>query len=209
MTDILVDSDEIKRISKHYFRERLLEETHNIISIIMEQYDELLIQPLGDSVTTALHPSNYRDLFYNKLSVFNYLSDSEESLIFTTPDIDNFDFSDGLEFIHMVLYGLPGEYVEIEKDDFMSVFNELHVDGPGVIALPEGIYLVKRTSQVNRLENILDKRFDTSPFSKSKSIDIFSDADIYVDDNLDLWIDDSVKKAKAIFGKSNSRGALR
>ena len=208
MGDITLDSDELKGLVKTYLRERFLLESHNVISIIMEQYDEQLIYELDSSVSTSLHPVYYKDLFYNTLSIFDYVVETEDSISFNAPDMDDFDFSGGLEIIHVILSGLVGDYVEVDSDDFMSIYNDLPEDSGDIIELPEGIYLVKRSSSINRLENILDKKFDSFPFSNIGPIDIFQEADNYVDRNLETWIDETIRRAKAMFN-SKTKGVGR
>ena len=193
---ISVISDDMKHKVKERLKQNFLKESEIIKDIIIKQYDDKLVDVVGDS-ESLLDPSFYRDTFILRLDGFKYTTEHEDAVTINIPDMDTFDFSGGLEAVETMLSGLVGDYVEVEDEDYISIFNAVPKSEDDIISFPEGVYLIRYSASIYRLENILNKSFNKYPFSNTPPIDIFEDATYYVDSNLDKWMDSAIRQAES------------
>ena len=200
--DKVVDviSEDMKTLTKSRFKKVFLSERDRIHEMIMDQYNEKLVDVVANN-ESLIDPTFYSDLFSSRLYDFEFIDEDGDSVIINSPDINSFDFSNGLEPIEFILEGVVGEYVEISDDDYLSVFNALPQVNDDMISFPEGVHLIKNSITINKLENILNKKFTIYPFSNMPPIDIFSDAESFIDSNLDKWIDIAIKEADRLLVK--------
>jgi hypothetical protein len=163
-----------------------------IKDIIMEDYDFNLNDIANPK--SKLAPDNYAGEFLKRLDDFDYIDLTAKGVRLTTPDMENFDFRDGLEPVETILEGMIGRYVEVEHDDYQRVTGRSTYRGKRM-----DVYLIKYTNEVRDWEKDLDKKFEEYAFSNSPPIDIFERAEIFVNENMEKWIDDAIKKSQKEF----------
>lgn len=163
-----------------------------IKELILEDYDFNLNDVANPK--SKLAPEKYMDEFIKRLDDFEYLDETARGVVLKTPDMENFDFRDGLEPILTVLEGLAGRYVEVEQEDYKRVTGRQTYRGER-----KEVYLIKYNNQVRDWEKDLDKKFEEYAFSNSPPIDIFERADEFVDDNMSMWLDEAIKKSQKEF----------
>jgi len=153
------------------FNDDVVDEIKNLIISSYEQELEGIV----DSEYDNIKPESYKDSFIKRLNEFGYIVDDDggENVTFICPDMDNFDFSDGLEFIYNILSGLVGNYYKVhssylgyEDEDTMFIVGESN---------PYIEYL-----DLNKLELF--------EFSNTEPKDIFQDAEEFVSDNMEEWL---------------------
>ena len=57
------------------------------------------------------------------------------------------------------------------------------------------VFLVRYTVSVRNTEKGLNKRFIRYPFSNTQPVDILEAGNLFVSDNLDLWINNAIEKS--------------
>lgn len=186
-----------------------LSEVPEVKSIILNGYDGL-----SDMVTDVESKSNpliLRSEFENKLDDFVYIKRTDNSNIqFITPDLLNFDFS-GIELIKQILEGTSGQYVEVSYDDMIKLTGKTTInDVPIDKNLPKQkrVYLIRYTNAVRTKEkSILKKKLIRFPFSNTHALDanVFGPAEEYVDHNIDMWTNDSIKRSTTIISQKYRR----
>ena len=144
-------------------------------------------------------PENYQSKFVERLDDFEYIKEYEDGDTFVTPDMSNFDFSGELEILNMILEGLVGKYYEVTAKDIMKANNNKLPAGRIVIdatkAPKNRNYLLRSNDPIaKKVEaTIGNKNLILYPFSNTPSIDIFEAAETYVNDNMEKWIDDTIR----------------
>lgn len=122
------------------------------------------------------------------------------------PDMETFNFSNGLEIVETMLEGVAGTYVEIDEQDYLYIFGKKSkfIKAVDDRVLPKDrVFLVRYTGNVRRAEKNLNKRFVKYPFSNSSPIDIVEKANTYVKGELDKCIDNIIQKSiKEVISKS-------
>ena len=119
-------------------------------------------------------------------------------IILHIPDMETFDFSDGLEVVETMLEGTSGTYVEINEQDYLHAFGRKPKFIKAVddrVSSKDRVFLVRYTGNVRRAEKSLNKRFVKYPFSNSPPIDILEKGNSYVKDELDKRIDIVIQKS--------------
>jgi hypothetical protein len=163
-----------------------------IKDIILEDYGFSLLD-IADP-KSRLAPERFLSEFQNRLEDFEYIRIVSRSkrgvrkIVFSVPDMENFDFSGKLRTIENTLEGMVGKYVEISKEDFLKATGRKHLG-------PDDPFLEKRTAKVRGWEKKLDRRFPDYAFSNMSPIDIFSRAEQFYDENIDRWSEMAEKKS--------------
>ena len=145
----------------------------------------------------------YIEEMLNRLDEFEYVQETEEGKIaFVVPDMDNFDFSGPkMRVIEQILEGTVGVYVEVSAEDYEKMFDKrVLARDPIDASVPrkEIIYLMRYNSVLRNAEiNTFGRRgyLVKYPFSNTPPIRIFDEADKFVDENIDDWIEAALKSA--------------
>ena len=160
--------------------------------IILEDYDFELKDIANPK--SKLAPERFQGEFSNRLDDFDYVDIEFKGVKFITPDMYNFDFRDGLEPIENILEGMVGKYVEVEHRDYVRATGRQTYRGKR-----SEVYLIRYTTEVRNWEKSMDKKFDPYAFSNTPPLDIFSRADQFVSDTMDMWINEAVEKSQKEF----------
>lgn len=163
-----------------------------IKDIILEDYDFNLNDVANPK--SKLAPDGYVGEFTKRLNSFDYLDKTSKGVKLITPDMENFDFRDGLEVVETVLEGLVGRYIEVEHDDYQRATGRSTYRGKRA-----EVYLIKYNNEVRDWEKDLDKKFEEYAFSNTPPIDIFARAEIFVNENMERWIEEAVEKSQKEF----------
>ena len=160
-------------------------EVNIVKQMIMDSFDTELSNVVIN-IKSKTNPILYRDTFEERLESFNFIEDSGNSIEMNVPTMENFDFSGGLRVLERIMEGTVGVYVEMDAEDFMSIFkrrprNEEHL-------------WVRYGAKIIKAEQDLNKKFVRNPFSNTPPIRIFEAAEMYVDNNMKRWIRESLKK---------------
>lgn len=158
------------------FEEHVIEEVKN--SIISSYESEL--EGVVSSDYDNIKPESYKDVFIERLNDFTYIIDDEENVTFVCPDMENFDFSDGLEFIYNILSGLVGNYYKVHSSD-------LGYDDE------DTMFVVGEDNSY--IENLDINKLELFEFSNTEPKDIFQDAEEFVSENMDDWLSQASKSA--------------
>lgn len=195
-----------KKSTKKNVISRLELATTEVIDFIMKLYDDMLIGPVID-VNSKTNPAHYRDEFLERLNNFEYIEDFGDVINFVVPSMDNFNFSGRLKIIENIMDGTSGVYIEIDGKQYEMLFP--NKKPPIVEALDRSvpknrmIYLVKYNYGLGKIWRTVfpRKKMVRFPFSNSPPIRVFEDANTFVDDNLDKWINEAVGNTTKKFEK--------
>jgi hypothetical protein len=194
MADEIVDT--YKKLIKKHVIARLEFASVEVTDYIMELYDEHLVSPVAD-VNSRSNPLYYRDGFLEKLNEFEYIESSGDVINFIVPNMNNFGFSGRLKMIENIMDGTAGIYIEVDGQQYGILFP--NKKPPIVEALDRSIpksqmiYLVKYNYGIGKRWSVLfpKKRMVRFPFSNVPPIEIFEDANTFVDERLDKWIEEA------------------
>ena len=170
--------------------------------VIMTSYrTELVVSDRNSKTNPQLEI--YIEEMLNRLDEFEYVQENEEGKItFVVPDMDNFDFTGSkMRVIEQILEGTVGVYVEVSAEDYEKMFDKrILARDPIDASVPrkEIIYLMRYNSVLRNAErNTFGRRgyLVKYPFSNTPPIRIFDEADKFVDENIDDWIEAALKSA--------------
>lgn len=177
---------------------KLSEVSASVIEILMESYDVELTVTDRNSKTNP-QESKYRDEFEKRLLEFEYIKDNNGEINFSLPSMETFDFSgNSMKVIEQILEGTTGIYVEVNAKDYEQMFGKRIISrDPLDTSVPkkELIYLMKYDNVVRVAERNTFGRNNylvRYPFSNTPPILVLDAADIFVKNNMDKWIDESV-----------------
>jgi hypothetical protein len=177
--------------------------------VILNSYDENLIGKVTNR-RSKTNPSLYLEEFTERLEEFEYIDDSPifpNLPAFIVPDIENFDFSGRLIVIHTILEGLAGKHMEVSAAQYEAMYGTPVVNRAPLdkfVPKKERIYIFRANDDLlghaKELPNNL--KLVEYPFSDTPSIDIFEEADRYVDSEMDNWRDQAQENAaKELFDR--------
>lgn len=179
-----------------------------VIEMIMDDYSMMLNGVDTDS-ESKIKPEYYQYRFADRLEEFEYITETEKGLRFTTPDHTDIDLSD-LEVLELIFEGISGKYVTVTEKQFkaagLKVGSLKPVDSH--TRRQDWIYLVRFNSAARRrIEKVLKKgkHLPVYAFSNASSVDIFETADRFVKDNMDKLVKKSIKTSLDQF-KNKVRG---
>jgi len=168
-----------------------------IKQIIIEEYDDKVMGSITNS-RSVIDYNMYRDEFISRLDDFQFIKEEGNIVTLDVPDIETFDFSDGLEIVETIMEGLSGTYVEVNEAEYSSIFGKKPRLAEAVdkrVSPKDRVFLVKYTGKVRGAEKELSKRFVRYPFSNTPPIDILEAGNLFVSDNLDGWLHNAVEKS--------------
>lgn len=175
-------------------------------NVIMDTYDDMLIAPVTD-MRSKTNPVLYRKEFNDALDTFQFVKPTDFNTVFVMPDMELFPFNRGrLTIIKNILEGIIGTYVEVNEEQYMSLFGKraiLAEPYDKTVPIRERVYLVKYTTDIQRKEYQLYRRsvFVRYPFSNSAPIRIFDPAQKFVEENYTIWLNEILNKASKLFSK--------
>jgi hypothetical protein len=172
-----------------------------VIDIIMEEYDKKLNGRVIDR-NSKTRPEIYQSVFEERLMVFEFVKEEKGSIVFETPDMENFDFTGRLRVLKTILEGTSGIYVEVNAEDYEKIFGKKPInEDPLDTYVPKRdiIYLLRYNAFLRNKERDLNKKFVRYPFSNTPSIDIFGGAEEMVNLEIDNWINNVLDIAEKKF----------
>ena len=194
----------VKTVSKKIesgVKYNLKTEFNNVIdeikNVIIEEYDDKLMKSTINR-RSLIDYSMYRDEFISRLDDFQFIKESENIITLDVPDIETFDFSDGLEIVQTMMEGLSGAYVEVNEKEYSHIFGKKPRLSEAIdkrVSPKDRVFLVRYTGNVRGAEKDLNKRFVKYPFSNTPPIDILEVGNLFVNDNLDKWINNAIEKS--------------
>ena len=193
-------ADQLDRLIQEIYLEKLEEEISIIIDIILNTYDLELTGRVTDR-RARTNPIYYRDEFAVGLENFEWLDVKKGKTVFITPETDTFDWNQGrLRIIENIIEGTIGIFIEVDEEQYIGMYDKRPAIQPFDRAVPlkERIYLLRLTGDLRRRwrETFSSgKQMVRFPFSNTPPIDIFNEANRYVEDNMQGWIDMAIKKA--------------
>jgi len=177
--------------------EQIIESQIEVIKeLIMDGYDSLSVKVSDPKSKT--NPEMFRDKFQGNLNTFEFLYKSEAQIQLNTPDMVNFNFS-GIPVVEQILEGTVGTFVEISHEDLIKLIGKTTINEDPIdpsATKRERVYLIKYDDKVRRGEKtILKKKLIRFSFSNSPALDdtVFGPAEEYVNENMETWIERSLK----------------
>lgn len=198
----------LNKLTKSSIKDRFEQAAIEVQNAIIDEYDSELVDVVTDRESKT-NPNLYREEFVERLAKFEYVEDDGVNVSFNVPDMYTFDFSGRMRVLQAIMTGLPGLYVEINDEDYLSVFGKRPVNEDPLDAYAsskERIYLVKYDSKIRQAEKKLNKKFVKYPFSNSPPIRIFEEGIMYTAENIDRWIQEAIEKSNKTF-VMNYKGA--
>ena len=190
--------------------DRLIRETYTdnlenyyiptIQDIILATYDiELTGRVISRRAKT--NPIYYRDEFQEALYNFEWIVETRDKTILMTPETDTFDWNQGrLRIIENIVEGTIGRFAEVDEEQYIAMYDKRPIIQPFDRAVPlkERIYLLRVTGDLRRRWRETYPRNDMVrfPFSNTPPIDIFADANMYVEENIKDWIDEAIRESQ-------------
>lgn len=197
------DSKEFKNI----FEKHLLDKFNSIIpdikQAIIDKFKDELVDVVSDP-DSKTNPNLYVDDFSLRLDKFEYIEKDSSSITIVVPDEENFDFSGRLRVIETITQGLSGIYVEVNEEDYIAIFNKRPINEDPIdeyVSPKERIYLMRYTPRIRKAEKSLNKKFVRYPFSNTPPIKVLDAGDKYVEDNMDIWIEETLEESQVEFVK--------
>lgn len=196
-------ANKLSILIKKKLQEKMEQKIPIIFDITMNSYDINLTGAVI-SPQSRTNPEYLRDYFLERLMEHEFIKEESDSIKMCLPNMETFDFSGGkLRIIQTILEGVVGIYVEIDADQYEKMYKK---KPRGLEAFDDAaskkdmLYIIRYTNDVRKREKILGKRekLIRYPWSNTTGVDIFKDANNYVDENISKWIsevvDDSIKE---------------
>lgn len=190
-------SKKVEQALKNHLKNEAEVFIERIKQVIIEEYDNQLIGFKADR-RSKIDYNTYRDKFVSRLNEFQFIKDNENGITLNIPDMETFDFSDGLEIVKIMMEGLGGIYIEVDEEEYSYIFGRKPQLADAVdnnVTTKDRVFLVKYTGKIRRVEKELNTRFVRFPFFNSSPIDILEVGDVFVKDNIDEWINNAIEQA--------------
>lgn len=143
----------------------------------------------------------YIEAFEQALEDFEFINVTDAGFTIKMPDMEKFKFNTGtLKVIENVLEGTTGIYVEIDAEQFEKMYGKPPINLEAfddTARKKDMVYIIRYTHDVRQKEREAfgKQELVRYPFSNTPPIDIFDDADAYVQENIGDWMDTALKKA--------------
>lgn len=176
-----------------------------IQNIILQEYDVELTGRVTNR-RARTNPIFYREEFEAALMDFEWIEISGAGTKLMTPETNTFNWNQGrLRIIENILEGSVGVFVEVDEEQYVAMYGKRPIIQPFDKAVPrkERIYILKLTGDIRRRWRIAFPKNDIVryPFSNQPPVDIFSEANIYVQENIKSWIDGAIKESQKEIAK--------
>ena len=171
----------------------------NIQEIIMQEYDIELSGRVTDRKSRT-NPIYYRDEFEEALLNFEWIEMESGAIKLVTPETNTFNWRQGrLRVIEKILEGLVGRYLEVDGQQYVTMYNKPPIAEPFDKTVPrkQRIYTLKPTTALKRrwVQTFPKEQMVDYPFSNQPPVDIFDAANKYVEEEIRGWIDEAIKDA--------------
>lgn len=197
MVDIEV---RVQKDLQRLIRDKLSKKFNEVIAetkrIILEKYDEL--SSFVTDPNSKTNPGLYKDDFVKRLDDFNYIEDRVESIEINVPSMETFDFSGRLKVIEAIMNGIAGNYVEMNLEEFTSIFKRspFSADSKGAEDLANvDIFLIRYNDNIKNIERHLKKEFIKYPFSNVSSFDVLEKGGEFISKNMKTWISKAIEES--------------
>lgn len=182
----------------------LEEEKPVIIDIIMKDYDLMLngVDTNRDSQSRPeFYEDKFRDLLENLTEDFwiNIIEGSDTQIEFKVPSTTNLDLKE-LPVLKLIFEGVVGKYVTATSKQFkqagLKIGSRIPLDEK--VRRDDRVYLIRFTDPMKRrMESSLNLKrgLPLYVFSNTPGIDIFENADMYYEENIDKWIEEATDMA--------------
>ena len=192
-----------------YNLEQIFErEVPNVIDVGIESYERNL---LGSVIPrgSLSDPTKFMDEFIYSLERFKYFSDNHTGgKTFHTPDSETFDFSN-IGVIKLIVEGVAGTYRELPIVDLNKLLSQKDISNMikrklrhlpdlfnGTANIRDRFTLVQtRGTLLKTIQASLGRDLVKFPFSNFPPIDLFEPMDIYVEENMDKWINKALRSS--------------
>jgi len=184
-------SNNLNRVIKKNLKAKFNNIIENIKSIIIEEYDDKLMGVRIDR-RSKIDYYKYRADFIDRLNMFEFIDYKANGVTLNIPDMETFDFSAGLEIVEMMMEGSVGIYVEVNEEEYLHIFGKKPNAMDALdkrVPLKDRVFLVRYIGKVVRAEKDLGVKFVRFPFSNVPPIDVLETGNLFVEDNLNNWID--------------------
>ena len=189
---------------KHSVINRFEEIATEIKQLIIAEYDDKFTAIVTSS-KSKINYNMYRTEFISRLEDMEFIYDEGKRITLSVPEMELFDFSDGLEIVKTMLEGTSGIYVEVDEKEYATILGRKPNLSKAIdrrMPPKERVFLLRYTGNVKRAEKELNKRFNKFAFSNTPPIDILSTCNEFVEDNINKWIDEAIKSnGKEIINK--------
>ena len=169
-----------------------------IQSFIMQDYDIELVGRVTDR-RSKTNPRFYREEFESALERFEWIDYGTGFTKLITPELNTFNWNQGrLRIIEQILEGSVGAFIEVDEEQYVAMFDKRPIIQPFDKAVPlkERIYLLRLTGDIRRRwrETFPKDGWVIYPFSNQAPIDIFGNANTYIENNMQDWINETIKE---------------
>jgi len=177
-----------------------------MINIILQEYDSQLTGRVTDR-RSRTNPIFYREEFREALERWDWMRKDGTGYKLVTPEVNTFNWRQGrLTIIERILEGLIGQYVEIDGEQYVSMYKKpapIQEAFDKTVPRKQRIYTLKFSNSLfsKWRETYPGKQMVEYPFSNQPPVDIFSSTNDYVDENLAKWVKEAVKEATKEIGE--------
>lgn len=195
----------LEELLKKELYEKFTAAKEGIIDVVMREYDSSLT--INDRNSKS-NPEFYRDEFEERLENFSYIEESGDTIKFTVPTMENFDFSGRLKVIEQMMEGTVGVYVEVNAEDYGKMFGKKIYSREPLdtsVSRKDLIYLMRYSTIVRNAELATFGRRNylvRYPFSNTPPILILDEAEKFVDESMSKWVKEAINKATKKFKKT-------
>lgn len=142
-----------------------------------------------------LVPENFEEEFFKRVNSFKYAYIDDDNVTLSLPDMENFNFKDGLEGLQTILEGTLGTYVEITAKEYRLLYDR---DNPNVTTfndLNTMVFTIEYNKTIQeKEEKVLGYKLPMYMFSNTPPFKMFESLDLFVDKNMDKWIDETINE---------------
>jgi hypothetical protein len=175
----------------------IIENTYKIFNTFLPKLKEVYLNTYANELLdidvnkdSLAKPEYFYTLYSDALDKFNYIEvNSKLEIKFKSPSENSFNFEGKLSFIHILTIGIIGSYIEISREDYTYLVNNLKLSKqindillllPGFLdedeLLETDFYLLDTEYNIHSiLEQVLGKKLIAFPFSNMPPIDLFSE----------------------------------
>lgn len=190
-------SKKIESSTKKNLKDQFSSIIGEVKQIIVEEYDDKLMSSTINR-KSMIDYNMYREEFISRLDSFQFIKENGNIITLEIPDISTFDFSDGLEIVQMMMEGLSGTYVEVNEKEYSYIFGRKPKVADAVdrrVPPKDRVFLVRYTGNVRNTEKDLNKRFVRYPFSNMPPVDVLEAGNLFVNNNLNEWINTVLERS--------------
>lgn len=164
-----------------------------IKEIILRNYQTLALYRMHKD--SKLKLTDFYDKLVDLLDNYLFIEVEDSSISLKVPNVVDIESSrvEELKVLLVIIEGLVGRYIELEEKEVAAL--GLSISNGIVFEINnKKIFLFKRTAALDAAMKGAGIQRKSWPFSRP--VDIFNDADEFVEDNMDRWLKHSIEKAR-------------